>query len=59
MTRWHGTAIIIGFLLQANTPEHGRDFLGRMPAPARLAWAVLGRRSFRKEYRRIYGVDPS
>lgn len=51
--------VFLGFLLQANTPEHGRDFLGRMPPPARLAWAVLGRRSFRKEYRRIYGVDPS
>jgi len=50
--------VFLGFLLRANTPEHGRDFLGRMPRSARFAWSLLGRRVFRKEYRRIYRVAP-
>ena len=51
--------VFLGFLLMANTPERGREFLGHLPAPARVAWKLLGRRTFAKEYRRIYGVDPS
>ena len=50
--------VFLGFLLDANTPERGRDMLAKSPVPARLAWALLGRRAFRKEYRRLYGVDP-
>ncbi|HEY5881274.1 MAG TPA: hemerythrin domain-containing protein [Nakamurella sp.] len=50
--------VFLGFLLRANTPEHGRDFLAKMPRPARVAWSVLGRRAFRKEYRRIYRCAP-
>ena len=51
--------VFLGFLLRANTPEHGHDFLAKMPRPARIAWSLLGRRAFRKEYRRIYRSDPS
>jgi hemerythrin-like domain-containing protein len=51
--------VFLGFLLDANTPERGKEFIGKSPAPARLAWSLLGRRAFRKEYRRIYGVDPA
>ena len=51
--------VFLGFLLQANTPERGREFLTRMPTPARIAWKLLGRRTFAKEYRRIYGTDPA
>jgi hypothetical protein len=51
--------VFLGFLLAANTPERGREFLQSMPAPARIAWKVMGRRVFTREYRRIYGTDPS
>lgn len=51
--------VFLGFLLDANTPERGRAMLARSPRPARVAWTLLGRRVFRKEYRRIYGVDPN
>lgn len=51
--------VFLGFLLDANTPERGRAMLAKSPASARVAWALLGRRSFRREYRRIYGADPA
>ena len=51
--------VFLGFMLDANSPARGREFLTHMPAPARLAWRLIGRRAFAKEYRRIYGVDPS
>jgi hypothetical protein len=51
--------VFLGFLLDANTPARGREFLARMPAPARVAWRLAGRRAFVKEYRRIYGTDPA
>lgn len=50
--------VFLGFLLIANSPERGREFLAHLPAPARVAWKLLGRRAFTKDYRRIYGVDP-
>ncbi len=50
--------VFLGFLLAANTPERGREFLRSRPAPARIAWKVMGRRTFTREYRRIYGTDP-
>ena len=48
--------VFLGFLLDANTPERGREFLRSMPAPARIAWKLMGRRVFAREYRRIYGT---
>jgi hemerythrin-like domain-containing protein len=51
--------VFLGFLLMANTPERGREFLAHLPTPARVAWKLLGRRTFAREYRRIYDVDPS
>jgi len=51
--------VFLGFLLAANTPERGREFLRSMPVPARIAWKVMGRKVFDREYRRIYGVGPS
>jgi hemerythrin-like domain-containing protein len=51
--------VFLGFLLAANTPERGREFLRSMPVPARLGWKLMGRRVFAREYRRIYGTDPS
>lgn len=51
--------VFLGFMLDANTPERGRAMLATSPAPARLAWTLLGRRAFRREYRRIYGTEPA
>jgi hemerythrin-like domain-containing protein len=50
--------IYLGFLLQANTPERGREFLANMPLPVRMLWTVVGRGAFARDHRRIYGVDP-
>ena len=50
--------VYLGFLLQANTPDRGREFLASMPLPVRMLWTLVGRSAFSKEYRRIYGVDP-
>jgi hypothetical protein len=51
--------VFLGALLHANTPEHGREFLRKLPLPARMAWRTVGRRSYAREYRRIHGVDPT
>ncbi len=51
-------AVFLGFLLLANSPERNRDFLASLPLPARIAWPLIGRRAFRREYRRVYGTDP-
>jgi ribosomal 50S subunit-associated protein YjgA (DUF615 family) len=48
----------LGFLLQANTPERGREFLANMPLPVRMLWTVVGRAAFARDHRRIYGTDP-
>ena len=51
--------VFLGFLLAANTPDRGREFLASTcRLPARIAWKVMGRRVFAREYRRIYGTDP-
>ncbi|WP_425299457.1 hypothetical protein [Nocardia farcinica] len=44
-------------LLGATAAERTK-FLAEMPLPARLAWRLLGRRAFGKEYREIYGQNP-
>lgn len=51
--------VFLGFLFDANPPERNREFLAAMPRVARVMWTVLGRRAFRKEYRRVYLTDPS
>lgn len=50
--------VYLGFLLQANTPERGREFLANMPLPVRMLWTVVGRGAFARDHRRIYGTDP-
>ncbi|MBF6353092.1 hemerythrin domain-containing protein [Nocardia higoensis] len=50
--------VFFGFLLQGASDADRRKFLAEMPLPARLAWRLLGRRAFAKEYREIYGTDP-
>lgn len=51
--------VFLGFLLDANPPELNRTFIGQLPVPARVAWKVLGRPAFAKEYRRIYLAEPA
>ncbi|WP_405177720.1 hemerythrin domain-containing protein [Nocardia sp. NBC_01377] len=50
--------IFLGFILQGVPDTHRRNLLAEMPLPARLAWRVLGRRAFTKEYREIYHTAP-
>ncbi|WP_196223627.1 hemerythrin domain-containing protein [Nocardia seriolae] len=50
--------IFLGFLLQGVPATARRKLLAEMPFPARLAWRLLGRRAFTKEYREIYRADP-
>ncbi|MDJ0413977.1 hemerythrin domain-containing protein [Rhodococcus opacus] len=51
--------LVFGFILHGATPEERRMFLSEMPFAARMAWSILGRRAFRKDYRRIYGTEPA
>ncbi|MFC9835134.1 hemerythrin domain-containing protein [Rhodococcus sp. NPDC127530] len=51
--------VFLGFILQGATPEERRMFLSEMPFAARMAWSILGRRAFRKDYQRIYGTEPA
>ncbi|WP_157110457.1 hypothetical protein [Nocardia anaemiae] len=48
----------LGFVLQGVPHVERRKFLADMPFAARLAWRLLGRRAFAKDYRSIYGTDP-
>lgn len=50
--------VFLGFMLLGATAAERMKFLAEMPLPARLAWRLLGRRAFGKEYREIYGQDP-
>ena len=50
--------VFLGMMFAANDPERNREFLAIMPLAARIAWKLLGRRTFTKEYRKIYGTDP-
>ncbi len=51
--------VFLGFLLDANPPELRRRFFASIPMAARVAWKLLGRRAFAKEYRRVYGSSPA
>ncbi|WP_063026134.1 MULTISPECIES: hemerythrin domain-containing protein [Nocardia] len=50
--------VFLGFLMQTASEPQRRKLLAEMPPAARLAWRLLGRRSFAREYRAIYGSDP-
>ncbi|MFI7665656.1 hypothetical protein [Nocardia sp. NPDC049526] len=50
--------VFLGFILQGVPHAERRKFLADMPFAAGLAWRLLGRRAFAKEYRSIYGTDP-
>ncbi|MET8427197.1 hemerythrin domain-containing protein [Nocardia sp. NPDC004860] len=50
--------IFLGFILQGVSDTDRRKLLAELPLPARLAWRLLGRPTFAKEYREIYHADP-
>ncbi|MGW0041694.1 hemerythrin domain-containing protein [Rhodococcus sp. NPDC003348] len=51
--------VFLGFMMLGAPPEQRTRLLADMPLSARLAWRLFGNRAFVKEYREIFGVDPS
>ena len=47
--------IQVGYLLDGIPVEHQKAFLAKLPLPARIAWALIGRRKYRQEMKLIYG----
>ncbi|MEI5098507.1 hemerythrin domain-containing protein [Streptomyces sp. PmtG] len=47
--------IALGAILEDATAQERAEFLGRLPAPARLMWHLVGRRQYRREMNRIRG----
>ncbi|WP_063063067.1 hemerythrin domain-containing protein [Nocardia violaceofusca] len=50
--------VFLGFMMHTASESQRRKLLAEMPPAARLAWRVLGRRGFAREYRAIYRRDP-
>ncbi|PSR70302.1 cation-binding protein [Nocardia sp. MDA0666] len=50
--------VFLGFMMHTASESQRRKLLAEMPPVARLAWRVLGRRGFAREYRAIYRRDP-
>jgi hemerythrin-like domain-containing protein len=48
----------LGYLMLGTTAAQRRAFLGGLPLAARIAWRLIGRRTFAAEYLRIYGEAP-
>src|ERR1700712_2749955 len=40
--------VFLRFMMAANTPDRGQEFLGQLPVPARIAWKLIGRRTYVK-----------
>ena len=55
---YSGMLVFLGFILQGVPAAERKRFLAEMPLPARLAWRLIGKRTYAKEYREIYGTDP-
>jgi hypothetical protein len=45
--------VVLGYLLEGATPQERRDFLAAVPAPARLAYRLIGVRQHRHETTRL------
>jgi hemerythrin-like domain-containing protein len=50
--------VVLGYLLEDVTPRERTDFLAAIPAPARLAYRLIGRRQHRNETARLRGPLP-
>ena len=47
--------VVLGYLLEGATPQERSDFLAAVPAPARLAYRLIGARQHRHETTRLRG----
>jgi hemerythrin-like domain-containing protein len=47
--------VVLGYLLEGATPQERTDFLAVIPAPARLAYRLIGARQHRRETTRLRG----
>jgi hemerythrin-like domain-containing protein len=47
--------VVLGYLLEGATPQERTDFLAVVPAPARLAYRLIGARQHRHETTRLRG----
>ncbi|WP_185910827.1 hemerythrin domain-containing protein [Streptomyces sp. WAC07149] len=47
--------IALGAILEDTSPEERREFLTRLPVPARVLWKLLGQRQYRRETARVRG----
>ncbi|MGA9492843.1 MAG: hemerythrin domain-containing protein [Mycobacterium sp.] len=47
--------VVLGYLLEGATPQEQTDFLAAVPAPARLAYRLIGTRQHRRETTRLRG----
>jgi hemerythrin-like domain-containing protein len=47
--------VVLGYLLEGATPQERRDFLAAVPAPARLAYRLIGARQHGHETTRLRG----
>ncbi|OKI51452.1 hemerythrin domain-containing protein [Streptomyces sp. MJM1172] len=47
--------IALGAILEDCSPDERREFLARLPVPARVLWKLLGKRQYRRETGRIRG----
>jgi hemerythrin-like domain-containing protein len=47
--------VVLGYLLESVTPQERTDFLAAVPAPARLAYRLIGERQHRNETARLRG----
>jgi iron-sulfur cluster repair protein YtfE (RIC family) len=45
----------VGYLVEGLPADQRRHFLRRLPLLARVAWLLVGRRTYEQEIRRIYG----
>jgi hypothetical protein len=50
--------LFLGALLEEATPDERAHMLGNLPAPARVAWRLIGRRSYEKRVRLLRGAAP-
>ncbi|CCK24536.1 hypothetical protein BN159_0157 [Streptomyces davaonensis JCM 4913] len=47
--------IALGAILEDSPADERREFLARLPLPARLLWKLLGQRQYRREIQRVRG----
>jgi hypothetical protein len=51
--------VLLGYVMDGMPHDQRAELLAAMPLIGRLMWRFVGRRAFVKEYRDIFGADPS